>query len=150
LKKDSGEPKRGGRLGGFGFAVACATVAIIAHGAIALAGLLLLPGIGARLVEQTPGRPMTRAMILFGLAASAPAATRLWMAGGGWDAGVDVALDPLAIARAWAAQATAWIVAESLPVLLIARADLTARAQLRTLRAARTVLEQEWTFPPPT
>jgi hypothetical protein len=128
----------------------CGVTALLAHGTVALAGILLLPALTARWVEQTPARPMTRAMFLFGLAASVRAAASLWAAGGGREAGCDIALDPMAVARSWGAQGLAWIVAESLPVLLIAQAEIVSRSRLVRLRAARSTLEQEWSFPPST
>lgn len=105
----------------------------------------LLPSVGSLLVEREPGRPMTRAMASFGLAVSAGDLWRLWDQGGGVDLGLAACLDPTVVARAWAAQGGAWLLAEIIPLWLITRAERAARVASDRLEAARRELADEWT-----
>lgn len=137
---------RGVPGGGVGYllAIGLGALAMVAGG-IALAGSVwLLPTLFAVLLEREPGRPMARAMALFGVAASLSGLLALWAAGGGVTVGLNAALDPASAVRSWSAQGTAWLLGELSPILLVLQAEATSGRQLRRLRAARRELEDEW------
>ena len=96
------------------------------------------------LVERESGRPLTRAMLLFGIAAALQDIVALGQGGGGMAAGLAVALDLTAVARCWGAQGIGWLLAEALPVILTVHADWSARRTLQSLRTSRASLVEEW------
>ena len=125
-------------------AAAIGAVAAFGSGFLVAAGAWLLPSFAANVVDRSQTGAMARAMALFGLAAITPDILALWHLGGGFDAGLRFATNPMAVARAWTAQGAAWLLAEALPVLLAIRGEVGARRRLATLEARRRALEEEW------
>lgn len=126
--------------------LACGAAVALATSSVLLAAALLLPGLLAWLAERAPERPMARAMLLFGCAGALPSLAALWSGPGDLWTAVDAALDPHALARAWAAQAAGWLAAELLPVAGRLIADTTAARRVRLLRAERARLADEWSL----
>jgi hypothetical protein len=135
--------RRPGR-GGLVVAAALGTLAATASGVDVAAIVLLAPAGLALLMERVPGRPMGRAMALFGGAAALPGLLTLWNSGAGMAAGWTHVLDPMVVARCWAAQAAAWLLCEAIPILLILRAEQAGRRDLERLRRERLELAEQW------
>lgn len=137
-------PRRGGWLTG----LACGIVLTLATPAALLAGVLCLPSLLAAILDREPGRPMARAVLLFGAVMTIPALAALWHAGRGWDASLALLSAPDRLAAAWAVQAGGWLLGETIPLVTRLCLDGAARAQSARLRARRARYEAEWGLPP--
>lgn len=137
-----------GKLAGAVLLLACAGLGVLASGLLLAGGLLLLPSLIVGLSERGRGHPVARAMALFTLSVSLPAIIRLWEMGGGPNAGMALATDPVFVARAWAAAGCGWLLTETVPAALSLSANNAANRELQRLRALRADLEAEWSFPP--
>jgi hypothetical protein len=113
-----------------------------------LGGLLLAPSLMAALIDQTPGRPASRPMLLWGIAASVRPMVELWTGGHTNAHALALASDLSVIAAAWAAQGGGWLVAEILPLFIGAAMHAAAAAHALQLRQARRRHETEWDLPP--
>ncbi len=126
--------------------LACGAVAALATPTALLGSALLLPALLAWFAEGATGRPLARAMLLFGAAGALPSLAALWGGAGDLRAALDAALDLHNLALAWAAQAAGWLLAEGLPVAgrLAVSAGVARRS--RQLRAERARLSEEWSL----
>jgi hypothetical protein len=128
--------------------LACGAAVTLATPSSVLAGLLLVPGIGAWLLEREPGRPSARVTLLCGAAAAAGPVVALWQAGQGVAGAVTAASDPAVLGGCWAAQAAGWLMAQLAPVLVRLALEGYAQASMLRLRAERARYEAEWGIPP--
>ncbi len=122
----------------------CGGFAACAPAAALLLSILLAPGLAMLTFERQPGRPVTRAMLLFGLSASVFPTLALWDAGHTVDAAWALAAEPRTLAIAWAAAGGAWLFTELFSVamrLVLASATL---ARKRRLRAISDRCAAEW------
>ena len=127
--------------------LACGAVAALATPSAVLAAALLLPAVLAWFAGATPGRPLARCMILFGVAGALPSLAALWRGPDTLAAALDAALDLHDLALAWAAQAAGWLLAEALPLAGMLLADAGAARHARQLRAERARIAEEWSLP---
>jgi len=105
---------------------------------------LFLPTVLMLCLEQEPGRPMTRTLLLFGLAGSWDALVAFWRVGGQLPVDWMRLLDLYILARAWLAQCLGWLLAEGLTLLLVYLADRQAVQIRRSAHAEIGALAAEW------
>ncbi len=137
------------RLGGIVMPVLlmAALVALLYSGALP-ALILFLPALLMLVIEQEPGRPMTRILLLFGLAGSWDVLDVFWHAGSLRISDGMGMLDLDTLARAWLAQAVGWLLAEGLSLLLTHVSDREqSQARART-EADVAALRAEWRLRP--
>lgn len=122
--------------------LACGGMAALAPMAVLQIVLLLAPGLLSLLTERQAGKPVTRSMLLFGLAASVEPVRQAWALGGGptWDR----IADGNAIIFAWAAAAFGWLLARGLPVLVGISVGASHDSRAVMLREARVDLVRAW------
>jgi hypothetical protein len=142
-------PGKRARGGGNWFSgLACGALLAFATGVAVLLGVLLAPCAAAAVVEATPGRPITRAMLLCGAAFVLAPVWHLVLAGDTMPATLDLLADPLVLGPAWLAGLTGWALCELLPVALRITSDLRATARITALAAEETALRAEWDIDP--
>lgn len=122
----------------------CGVAAALAPGPALLTGLLLAPGLISLLLDQTPGKPMARAVLLCGLAAAIPPLAALWRGGAGLAPAIALAGDPAVLGAAWLAGAGGWLLNDFAPLLLKIGLDGLAAARTRRLKADRARLTEAW------
>jgi len=122
----------------------CGALVTLAPALAMLLAFLLAPGLVAALLDRSPGRAVSRGVLLFGLAASVGPAKTLWEAGLATPTAVQLMTDPLIFGTAWAAAAAGWLVGEVAPIIV--EMALTSARKLRAakLEATRTKFAQEW------
>ena len=124
--------------------IAFGIVAALMPTTAALVATLLAPGLLALVLDRQAGRPIARAMLLFGLAAAAMPLRQLW------DTPLDIQTGLLAVAQletlgvAWLAAAVGWFLAELFPVAIHVMLDASSKARTSRLRAAREKLLETW------
>ena len=124
--------------------LACGALATLATPTALLAGMLLIPSFVVATLDRGAGKPVARAVLLCGLAASALPMADLWAGGYGMGQGVALATDPRVLAVAWAAQAAGWLMAALAPVLVRVLLDAHAGGEMARLRRERAALEADW------
>lgn len=106
--------------------------------------VLLLPGLLALVLDQSPGCGMARSILLFQAAACVQPAMNAWY----HCTGVENCMDNLAawqsIGRVWLAGAAAWILGQFLPLGLKIVDDYRLRNRRFALMARREALLAEW------
>ncbi|MCW3473940.1 hypothetical protein [Limobrevibacterium gyesilva] len=128
--------------------LACGALATLATPTAVLAGLLLGPGLLALALDQTPGRPTARPILLLGLATTLQPVAELWQAGHRIGSALDLIADPRVLATAWLAQVGGWVLVELGPLLLALALEAGAQARMVRLRAIRARYEALWDIPP--
>lgn len=126
----------------------CGVAAALVPGPALLIGLLLAPGLFALLLDQAPGKPMARAVLLAGLAGSIEPLASLWNGGGGIGEALGMLGDPAVLGLAWLAGAGGWLASELAPLFLRVGMDGAAAARAARLRAERARLVEEWELDP--
>jgi hypothetical protein len=111
--------------------------------------VLLGPGLVALVLDGRPGKPVARAMLLFGLAPAVAPLRALWTSGHTLEMAMAQLADPRTLAFAWAAAACGWLAAELAPLVVRAALDAAAAARRRRLLAARRECAEEWGYPEP-
>ena len=107
---------------------------------------LFLPALLALVLEREPGRPMTRTLLLFGVAGAWDSIAAFWPAGSLRGADWTALADVHALVRAWLAQAVGCLLAEAIGlgfVLLADRESARVKAACETEIAA---LKAEWSL----
>lgn len=122
----------------------CGALATLATPLAVLLAFLLAPGIIASFLDRSPGRPVARAVLLFGAAASVAPAKQLWEGGMSMPACIQIMTDPIVFGTAWAAAAAGWMVAEVAPIIV--EIALTSARKLRAakLEETRVKFSEEW------
>ena len=126
----------------------CGVAATLVPGPTLLAGLLLAPGLLALLLDQSHGKPMARAVLLCGLAATIPPLAALWHQGATVGAAFTLLGDPSVLGAAWACGAGGWLMNELAPLLLRMVMDAAAAARTARLKAERARISEEWDLAP--
>lgn len=121
-----------------------AAVVTLATPTAVFAAILLLPSLMAAIADPTPGRPVGRAVLLYGLAAAAPEAAALWRHGNDIGTALRLALDVPTLAWCWAAQAGGWLLTQALPLVIHAALDARAARQAAALEKLKAAHEAEW------
>jgi hypothetical protein len=109
-----------------------------------LLGVLLMPSLTIMFADRSPGKPVARAVLLYGLAAAALPVMDLWNDAHGMDESLALASNTHVLAIAWAAQAAGWLMAELLPLLVGLVLDVSAAAETATLKRERAALAANW------
>ncbi|MDA8049439.1 MAG: hypothetical protein M0002_05465 [Rhodospirillales bacterium] len=122
----------------------CGVAATLVPGPALLIGMLLAPGLVALLLDQAPGKPMPRAVLLCGLAAAIAPLASLWNSGGGIGAAFSMLGNPAVLGEAWLAGAGGWLLNELAPLLLRVAMDAAAAARAARLNAERARLVEAW------
>lgn len=122
--------------------LACGGMAAMLPLAALQIALLLAPGLLSLMTERQAGKPVTRAMLLFGLAASVDPVRQAWALGGGptWER----VADNHAIILAWVAAGFGWLLARGLPLLVGIAVNNTHDARAAMLRETREELVRAW------
>jgi hypothetical protein len=126
--------------------LACGALVALATPVAALAALLMVPSLGAFLLEHPASRVAARVALLCGLAAAAAPLAALWQSGQG--VGAAVAADGGVLSFCWAAQAAGWLLAHLAPLLTRLALEWHATALAARLRGERARYEAEWGIPP--
>ncbi len=127
----------------------CGALAALVTPTALVLGMLLAPGLAGLALDRAPGRPVARAMLLFGLSATVFPLITLWKAGHTMEVATILALDPATLGIAWTASGGGWLLGQLAP--LLARLGLESVAQTRRsrIRALRFRCAEEWGFPRP-
>jgi hypothetical protein len=125
----------------------CGMLATLATPTALLLALLLAPGLAAVVLDRVPGRPVARAMLLFGLSATVWPLETLWKSGHTIEAASAIGLAPPTLAVAWSAQAGGWLLAQLAPLLVRLALESTTLSRKLRLRAWRTRCAAEWGLP---
>ena len=123
---------------------ACGGLAVMAPGTALVLTTLMAAGMAMFVFEQTPGRPLARAMLLMGGASAIMPLRHLWEHGGTLDAAFGILTDPLVPLWSWTASAVAWLAAQLWEMgerLVTKTADDRTEKRLKT---ERTSLAEEW------
>lgn len=122
--------------------MACGGMAALAPVATSQVLMLLAPGLVFLILDEQEGKPVARAMLMFGLAASTEPIRSAWITGSelGWDR----VMDTQAIMMAWLAAAIGWLLANALPVLIGLAVDASHQARAEALRDTRATLVRDW------
>lgn len=138
---------KGGGIVGMLLTIAAATLfgALIFLGALPLL-CLFLPALLALVLEREPGRPMTRTLLLFGVAGGWDSIAAFWpsgsLRGSDWAALADVH----ALVRAWLAQAAGCLLAEALGLGFVLLADRESTRVKAACEAEIAALKAEWSL----
>jgi len=124
--------------------LACGALVTLATPTALLAGVLLVPTLIVFAVDRAPGRPVSRAVLLYGLAGLALPLGTLWSGGHSMDLSIALVTDPAAVALAWAAQGAGWLLTELVPLGIRLLLDTKAAAETAKLRSERAALTEEW------
>jgi uncharacterized oligopeptide transporter (OPT) family protein len=145
------KPARGGRLGSLLWlaGLGCGALVTLATPTAVLAGCLLAPGLLSLLVDQVPGKPTARSVMLFGLAATVQPMASLWRTGHQIGTALDMAAAVSVLGTAWVAQGGAWMLCELAPVILALAMEALSQARAARLRTERTGHQEQWGLPPP-
>jgi hypothetical protein len=122
----------------------CGLGAAFATPTAVLGSVLLAPGLAMLMAERTPGRPMSRTMLLFGAAASVGPVQSLWSGGHTVALALSEVSDIAGVGLAWAAAAVGWLLIELAPVVVRLALEASARAETKRLQAELATLEAEW------
>ena len=113
--------------------------------AIAMVVLVLLaPGLVVYALEETPGKPVGRMMLLLGAAASFGQLRILWDAGNTMDAAMAIVGDPVHVGQSWVVAGAGWMFGELIQIVGREVLEVLARHRAAALRQERTQLEAEW------
>jgi hypothetical protein len=124
--------------------MACGAVLTFATPAALLGGTLMAPALIALLADREPGRPVTRAVLLFGGSVSIEPLWRLCLSGDSMATALEIMSDPAMLAFAWIAAAFGWAMCEVLPVLLENGSRLAEAARVAAWKAELKRIEEEW------
>lgn len=122
--------------------MACGGMAALAPVATAQVLTLLAPGLVFLMLDEQEGKPVARAMLMFGLAAGIEPIRSAWASGSGL--GWDRVIDTQAIMMAWLAAAIGWLLANVLPVLIGLAVDSSHQTRADALRDTRATLVRDW------
>lgn len=122
----------------------CGALITLATPLALLLAVLLAPAIVAGLLDSQPGRPIARALLLFGLSASVDPAHQLLAAGDLMSVSLGLLSQPRVLAMAWGAAAGAWVLIEVVPVILGLAFDARSRAASARLQTQRERLLENW------
>ncbi len=122
--------------------LACGAMAALAPASAGQLAALLAPAIAALFLDRNSGKPIARAMLLFGLAASVEPVRLAWVAGRG--GGFERLMDPDALLPAWLAAAAGWLLAQAVPVVVGVVIDAGKRTRASALQEARATLVAAW------
>jgi hypothetical protein len=109
-----------------------------------LLGVLLGPALLGLFLDNQPGKPIARSVLLCTLAASVKPVRLLWAAGHTMGASMALATDADTVGTAWAAAAAGWLLAELTPVAVRVVLEGMSLRQAARLRAVRAALAEEW------
>lgn len=126
----------------------CGAVVTLASPTALLVGVLFLPVLIACALDHQPGKPITRCMALFGLCGIVHPVLRLWADGHTMHVAIVLAADVENLLFSWGGAAIGWVLAELIPVAILALLEAMAQAQIIRLRSERSRLEAEWGFSP--
>ena len=124
--------------------VACGMLFILATPTAVLAMCLLMPALLSFVADREPGRPVTRAVLLFGSAGSCAPFVALWRTSHGMADMWLLVGDIRTLAIAWSAQALGWLIAEILPFLMGLIGEAQTRIEINRMQKRREALMQEW------
>jgi hypothetical protein len=124
--------------------LACGALVTLATPTAVLAGVLLVPTFVVAAIDRADGKPVARAVLLYGLAGLALPLVGLWTGGHSMDQSIGLVTDPAVVAIAWAAQAAGWLTAELAPLAVRLLLDLKTAAHMAKLRNERAALAADW------
>lgn len=122
----------------------CGALTALALPTAILAAGLLGPAVAVFVMDAAPGRPVGRAVLLFGAAGSVGTLFALWNGGHSVPLALGLLFDPANVGIAWVASAGGWLAAEALPVLVRVGSDALAASRAARLRAEIAKHEEAW------
>jgi hypothetical protein len=106
--------------------------------------VLLLPGLLALILDQTPGCGVARAILLFQGAACVHPVMNAWYRCAGIDGCMSFLAEWPAVLRVWLAAGAAWVVVQTLPLGLKMVDDYRLRHRRAALTTRRDAIVAEW------
>ncbi len=144
----AGTEKAGGsRTAGYLQGMVAGAAAVLAPPTGLLVAVLLAPGIAALLLDQRPGKPVARTVLLFGMAATVAPLRSLWQLDHGMAVALSLLSQPAVLAVSWMAGAFGWLLTELIPLVVGLSVSLRLRDQQIKLQRRRKALEKEWDLP---
>ncbi len=122
----------------------CGAILTFAPATAVMLGVLLAPAWATLAADTEPGRGTTRAVTLACMAGALSPVWHLWLAHGRMDVAVLILCDPLSLALAWGAGASAWALCQVLPVFLQAIWNMRETIRARAIEAELKRLNEEW------
>jgi len=122
----------------------CGAALTLAPAIAVLALVLLAPGLFVYAIEETAGKPVGRAMLLLGAAASFGPLRTLWDSGNTLDGAINLISDPVHLGMAWVVAGSGWLFGELIQIVGREVLEVMARHRAAALRQERTRLEAEW------
>ena len=139
----SAGPGRGTALwwGGLG----CGAMVVLSPASAILLAALVVPVLLVTLLpEDGPGRRITSAALLFGLAGSVRPLHQLWDTEATVPAAMTIVHQPIVLLTSWTAILTGWFVGELAGIVLKLVAEANASAKRRGYMSELAALEEEW------
>jgi len=122
----------------------CGAVLTFATPAALVGGTLLAPALLALVADREPGRPIFRAVALFGGAVSLEPLWHLCLSGDSMTTALEILSDPTMLAFAWVASAFGWALCEVLPVLMENAGKFAEASRVAGWKAELKRIEEEW------
>jgi hypothetical protein len=141
------EEPASGRTAGYVQGMVAGAAAVLAPPTGLLLGVLLAPGLIAIMVDQRPGKPIARTVLLFGMAATISPLRSLWQLDHSMPVALALLGQPAVLAVSWMAAAFGWLLTELVPLLVGLSVSLRLRDQQTKLQRRRKALEKEWGLP---
>ena len=119
--------------------LACGAAATLMPITAALVAALL-----ALMLDRQAGRPIARAMLLYGVAAAAAPLRQMWDTPQGIEASLSAVASVATLGVAWLSAGMGWFLAELAPVAVHVVLDANSNARAARLRLARETLLEDW------
>ncbi len=124
--------------------MACGAVLTFATPAALLACVLLAPAMLASIADQAPGRPVVRAVLLYGTAVALKPFWHLCLTGDRMDTALAIMSDPLTIGSCWLGAALGWALCEVLPLVLETAGKFAESARVLAWEVELKRCREEW------
>ncbi len=120
-------------------------IVAVAPGMALLIGVLLCPAIAFYLTEAAKARPVARAMLLCGSAATFSPIRTLWESGNTLAAALDLLSDIACPLLAWVGCAAGWLLYETVHIAARLALEASCRRRTKQLQDEDATLRAEWT-----
>jgi len=122
----------------------CGALVTLATPVAVVLVMLLLPVIGAVMLDRLPGKPRARTAFLFAASCCVSPVRALWAGGGDLATATGIATDANVIGWAWLAAGAGWALAELAPLGMRSALKIWEGIQKNRLIAQRDRLREEW------
>ena len=122
----------------------CGVVLTFATPAALLACVLLAPALLASIADRSPGRPVVRAVLLYGTAVALKPLWHLCLTGDSMDTALAIMSDPMTIGACWLGAALGWALCEVLPFVLETAGKFAEAARVLVWETELKRCREEW------